>query len=418
MLDRKIAPGFTVPSKIRLLNPEIFGLSNGTMVYVLNGGQQPVARIELIFTAGRWHETLPGRSYFTAKMLSEGSLNYTGKQIANIFDRYGAYFEAHPGFDYVNLTLHSLSEKLHRVVPVLIDIITNPSFNEDELQKLKDIYVQNLAVNLEKNSYVASKLVRENLFGKSHPYGSDLEINDVFDVSIAELRNFHVQNFSAPQVFITGSISENQLNLITKSLEELKFSSSTLINPHEINSSFSNALVDKTNSIQSSIKLAAFCANRNDEAFYNLQLFNQIFGGYFGSRLMKNIREDKGLTYGISAGISTLKNKAFYTISAEVNKENKEIVIQEIYNELHKLSQELVHVSEFNSAINNYIGSMQSDLSTLFAHMDKIKVIHLNNLPENHYENLINHFSNASPETIIQIADSLSKTEFLKIVVG
>jgi zinc protease len=418
MFDRKLAPEFTVPSQVKLLSPEKFTLDNGINVILINGGLQPVSRIEFVFPAGRWYEVLPGRSYFTAKMLSEGSLQFSSKQIASIFDRYGAHFEAHPGFDFVNLTLHCLSEKLPYILPVLFDVICNPTFREDELEKLKEIYTQTLAVNLEKNNYVASALVREKLFGRGHPYGRDLEIDEVSSISSSELREFFSQNYIGPQVFITGSIHKATLDLVYKSLSELDDTFAPRNIKNEIESSRENTTLEKSNSIQSSIKLATFCANRNDKDYFNLLLFNQILGGYFGSRLMKNIREDKGLTYGIHSGISALRQKAFFIISAEVNKDNKELVIQEIYLELDKLSKELVPLSEFNSSVNNFIGGLQSDLSTIFAHMDKVKSLHLNDLAENHYEVLVNHFYNSSPETLSQFAKSFVQSSFTEVIVG
>ncbi len=419
MLDRTLAPNFTIPRKLDLLKPLEITLGTGVPVFIFNGGNQPVIRIELVYKSGRWYETLPGRAYFSAKMLSEGSQNFTSAQIASIFESHGAHFEVQPGFDYTTLTLHTLTSKLTDVLPVLLDLVINPVYSPSELEKLKDIYVQNLEINLEKNSYFSTKLMREALYGLGHPYGRDIEIDEVLTVTSDELREFHFENYTDPKVFISGAFSQNQLEFLLNKLKILPFKQKKNDRQFHTNKSKQKLTLDKPESTQSSLKLATLCVNRNDPDYFNLLLFNHVLGGYFGSRLMKNIREEKGLTYGIHSSVNAFKNGSHFAIGAEVNKENNRIVIEEIHKELSTLTVKTIPKEEYGAAVNNFIGSIQSDLSTIFAHADKSKNIKLFNLSEDYYDEMIAFFSRSSPDTIKSFAKRFIKdVQFNEIIVG
>src|SRR5438132_6169031 len=175
MLNRTKAPAFSQNFSFELPQPEIISLGNGSRLIWLNGIQQDVFKIELVFESGKWNEPLKGISHFTALVLDKGTSTHTSSEISSILDYHGAQLEINPGQDYTSVSLYGLNKSLHEVFPIIQNIIIDPRFPEEELQLQKDIFSQNLRVNNKKTSFIASKLLRQNLFGKEHPYGSSVE---------------------------------------------------------------------------------------------------------------------------------------------------------------------------------------------------------------------------------------------------
>jgi zinc protease len=146
---------------------------------------------------------------------------------------------------------------------------------------------------------------------------------------------------------------------------------------------------------------------------------NHILGGYFGPRLMKNIREEKGLTYGIHSSVHALQHDSFTVIGADVDKENKELTFREIKSELKKLRTEKITTEELDNTRYHFIGSLQTEITTPFAHADKIKNIILNNLPDQYYQRMISRISTISSEELQTTAEKyFHEDSFMEVAAG
>ncbi|MBX2957535.1 MAG: insulinase family protein [Cyclobacteriaceae bacterium] len=419
MLDRKSPPAFNQDKTFHLLTPENERLTSGNQLLFIHGGDQEVVKIELIFRAGRWFESKPGLSHFTAILLSKGTANLTSYQITSIFDYSGVHLEINPGLDFTSITLYGLTKKIHDVLDLLIDILATSTFPEIEIQQAKDIYTQGLKINLEKTSYLAARYFRKNLFGDNHPYGKDFEPEDVNNVNQTHLIDFRNKFYKSFVGFVSGKVSDkvkqdiaaklNQLIPVNIPSKEYTKSPAVLHTNH----------IDKQGSIQSSLRIGKQIVGRSHADYPGLLLLNHILGGFFGSRLMKNIREEKGLTYGIHSSIHALKNESYFVIGADVNKENRIISIEEIKKELERFRIEMIERDELDVARNHFIGSLQSDMSTPFAHADKIKTITLFNLKADYYQHLINAMMEISTENLQSLAQKyLTESELFTTSVG
>src|SRR5688572_25101557 len=173
------------------------------------GGEQEVIKIELIFKAAKWQEPQAGISYFTAHLLQKGTATKNSFQISSELDQYGVHLEVSPGFDFTSITLFGLTKNMDRFFDLLLELITQPSFPESELQQTKDIYIQGLKINLEKTSYLASRQLRKTLFGSHHPYGRDAEVQDIEKIERNQLLNFHQKNFKDFGILVSGKITES-----------------------------------------------------------------------------------------------------------------------------------------------------------------------------------------------------------------
>lgn len=419
MLDRTIAPPFTRSTFFELLSPKEITLSSGLKIYTISGGNQPVIKVELLLKAGRWTEQAFGAAYFSANLISKGTGKKSSFEIAQIFDQYGAHLEISPGLDMVSIVLYTLNKNLQQTLSLLYELLEDAVFPEKELAQTKSIYLQNLKVNSEKTSFLASKLIRANLFGKDHPYGKELEESDV-DALTREMLRDHVRaRFSDMIIIASGQVTDREEKLISDVFAPFQFlATSNTTHPVAIKKPY-RQLQEKEGSLQSSLRAAKTIVSRTHPDYPAILFLTHVLGGYFGSRLMKNIREEKGLTYGIYASYNTLKHQQYLVIGADVNKENLELTFDEIKKELTRLRVEAVPGDELETARNHFIGSLQSEMTTPFAHADKLKSTILYDLPEGFYQNLITRIDQLTTGDLIETAEKYFDADsFLEVAVG
>jgi zinc protease len=420
MLDRKSAPQFVEIVTSNLPSPEITTLNNGVPLIQFDKVNQEVLRIELIFKAGKWCEPKVGVSYFTSHLLDKGTKSKSSFQIAEIFDQFGSSVEISAGSDFVSVSLFTLTKNVNKVLPLFCEIAHYPSFPDSEFTLLKDIFRQNLKINNEKSSYLASKAIRQNIFGSNHPYGSSVTEGDLDLLTRQDLVDFFQTKFNLHEVYITGKVDSSIKKILIKNLSEFPIT----IQP-QVQSVISESPevkiqhIQKPESIQSSIRLGKKTINRSNPDYPSLVLLNHILGGYFGSRLMKNIREEKGLTYGINSSIHALKNDAFLLIGTDVNKENRSLAVSEIKSEIKRLQEEDIDLAEVETAKHHLLGSLQLETANPFSVLEKIKTIRLHDLNSDFYSILFKGIQVSNPDKLTRIAQAhLNENRFFELSVG
>jgi zinc protease len=419
MLDRKVAPASVQSTSFELLTPVQEQLSNGIDLFFISGGAQEVLRIELLFKAGRWFEKPWGASHFTSHLLSKGTNHKSSFQIAQVFDRYGAHFEVTAGMDGVSLSLYTLTKHLSPVLNLLAEIVQQPVFPVKELEQAKTIFLQNLKVNHEKTSFLASKFFRKNIFGENHPYGKEIEEDDIQTLQQADLVNYFNSHFKDLSIFVSGKIEASQKKSITDLFSDwhTRPVPANLVSPVE-NKPF-HQYIEKDGSVQSSIRMGRKSLLRTDSDYVHAVFASHILGGYFGSRLMKNIREEKGLTYGIHASLHPMKHDSYVMIGADVNKENVTITLDEIRKELKRLRTETISQQELGTSRSHFIGSLQTEITTPFAHADKLKNLYVFGLPADFYQQMISIINRITPDQLMETCEKhFHEESFNDLTVG
>lgn len=416
--DRTVAPPFQLSDNYSLTQPEKFILSGGQPLYAYRDLKQNVVKLELVFRAGKWFESQSGLSYFTGHLLTKGTLKRNSYQLATVLDGLGAHLEVAPGFDEVALSLFVLKKNFFAALELLMEIIQSPAFNEDELRQQKEIFIQNLQVNNEKTNVVASKEIRKSIFGTTHPYGNSTEENDVERITGDAIRAFYHASFQLQSCYFLGALNDSEMKQFLDTFHHSSTPFTTSIH-HSLQPGVSKSLT-KSGSVQASIRLGKRCIRKaNQSDYFDAVMFNHILGGYFGSRLMKNIREEKGLTYGIYSGMNHFNVDSFWVISAEVSQQHTQEAIDEIRNEIHLLQEEPVPMDELTVARNYFIGSWQSDNATLFAVAEKVKSIHSFGLPPDYYTHLLGHMQRITPGQIQRVArEQFAIDDLIEVRVG
>ncbi|MFC7666000.1 M16 family metallopeptidase [Hymenobacter humi] len=209
MLDRTVAPPVQPLARVTLPAADVLTLPSGARLHVLANDAQPVVRLQAVFRAGKTAEPRPGLASVTARMLLEGTTTRTARQIADEVAFYGASLECDAGFDRSTLTLYCLTRHLPALLPLVTDVLTNPAFPEAELQQLKTRTIQNVSVERQKTSYLASERFNELQFGSETPYGRPFDSATYQALTVAEAQAFHqtAYAFGNAEVFLCGDVA-------------------------------------------------------------------------------------------------------------------------------------------------------------------------------------------------------------------
>lgn len=420
MLDRITPPPASKIDTIDLQQAVTYTLDNGAKLHVIEAMDHPIIRMEVIFQAGNWYESTVGTSYFGTKLLTEGTTRRSSNDISNIIDQYGASLKPDTGLDQVELQLTTLSEYFNNLCPLLRELTFDSNFPEEELDTAKNIRIQEIRTDSQKTSVVASKAIRKLLFGPGHPYGRSLTESDISGLEVAQVANFHQQVMTNNyEVVMTGRIEDSHRKIINQLFGQKPLDIKSNSTFYPIDGGLERQVIRKEGALQSSIRFGMIWPKKNHPDYIGLKVLSEILGGYFGSRLMMNIREDKGYTYGIFSHVFALRHESFFLIGTDVVKEFTHQTIEEIYKELHRLRTELVPTEELETVRNYMVGSFLSDISTPFSLAEKFKSVHGYGLGYEYYDNYLETINTITPGRLMELANTyLQQDQLTEVICG
>ncbi len=422
MIDRTLSPTIQPISDFILSKPQKHRLDNGVNLYTINAGEQSILQLQFLFNAGKSYEPRKGVSAFTAKMLLEGTTSMTTSKISNAFDSIGAFKEISAGFEYTTFELYFLDRFLGNICDILTSLFTEANFPQKELESVKSISRQQLAVNQQKNSYVSGITFRKEFFGEDSPYGYQLTEDIISSIDRQQLVDFyHNQYQGAPfEIILAGKIERIHLETLNNTLGQLLIKKEIKnINKYTAENYQPNQLyLEKEEALQTSIKIGKPLPALQHPDRVAIEVLNEILGGYFGSRLMKNIREEKGLTYGIYSTIVNLLPGSYIVIGAEVQKEKRALALQEIYKEIEKLQTDLVSQEELALVTYYMSSSYMRSINTPIAISEYFKTIHFHHLPEGFFDTYVSKIQKVTAQEIQKAAQEYLKLPMLEVTVG
>jgi len=424
ILDRKSMPQLALESKIDIIHAQNYSLPNGIPIYYVNAGTQDVIKIEVIFRAGSREQDVPLVAGTTNAMLEEGTSKHTSEEIASLLDYYGSFLETSVQQDYASVSIFTLGKHLDKALPILEEIIKEPSFPQSELELYLHNNKQRFLVDEQKVRVVASKNFPALLFGDMHPYGHRTKLEEFDGVKKEYLESFHKKYYIAGNcaLIAAGRVNNSLLNKIGDYFgkdELIHNSQFTTRNYEPRRASEKINFIPKKDAMQSAIRMGKVLFLKNHPDAIPFQILNTILGGYFGSRLMSNIREDKGYTYGISSSVVFLQHAGYFNIGSEVGSNVCNAALTEIYKEINKLCIEPVPAQELQLVKNYLRGNFMRSMDGPFALADRFKHIWLHNMDYSYYENYVNALSTITSKELMEIANKyLLKDSIYELVVG
>lgn len=420
MIDRTTAPAFNILKKVHIPDVQSASLSNGRSVFHLSDNTTQVFKIDIAVKAGSWYSSNYAVVPLTLKMLNEGTSSKTAKELADTIDKYGSFIELAPGFDHCTISLYGLTKYFSENLDILSELMLSPAFSQQSFDDLKRREVQKLDLNLEKGSYLASVSLRQNTFGSQHPYGRRILPNDVDSFELSDVKNFYHNHFNDFDILVSGNLPVNFLQRLDTNFGSTPTKQSS--KPHALFPSHSpekKISVRNAKFIQSSIRIGKELFNRSHKDYRQFMVLNEILGGYFGSRLMKNIREEKGFTYGIYSQLYSLNNAGYFSIGTDVNSENELETVEEIYKEIEALRIELVTTNELETVKNYMTGTFAGSINSPFSIIDKFRAVYYQDLDLSFFQSYIETINSTNSSDLSSLAhDYLQPDSFSIITIG
>lgn len=424
MLNRNLQPDICEPEQIVVQQPEFCALPNGIPLYILDVCDCDVTRIDILMKGGRWHQKQPLQALFTNRMLREGTRRYTAAQIAEKLDYYGAWLDFASASEHTYVTLYSLNKYLPNTLDLLESIIKEPVFPVDELKVIINNNIQQFLVNSSKVEFLAHRGLVQAVYGSTHPVGYVVKENDYRKITSETLRQFY-DNFyhsGGCSIYLSGRITSDCIRRV-----EYVFGTETFgshwhkvekIHYLPVPATERRVFIEFPDAFQSAVRIGGLSLDRRHPDYLKMRVVITLLGGYFGSRLMSNIREEKGYTYGIAASLMTYPDHGMLAISAETANEYVESLIGEVYHEIDRLQNELVPVGELKMLKNYMLGDMCRSYESAFSLADAWISLQVSGLSSSYFAEALNAVKNITPDEIRELAQKYICKESLKEIIS
>ena len=394
----------------------------GFRIHALHKPDMPVVAIDIVVRGG-YAESSWGTAWMRSLTQNEATKSYPGGKIAEILDFNGANYKSSVESHFTRFSLLALDGKIDAVLPAFAEIVGCPTFPDHEFAVRREAIASQLEVYQENVSYLASIESDRQIMGIDHPlarFDTPAQIRDITPADVAAIQQRFTCRDSV-DIFVWGNITPT---LQSKIAETLSLTIPEGIAPDLIIEPFSPAppadrrLIRKDNASQCAVFITIPSIPRNHPDYLPLHMAVYALGGYFGSRLMLNIREDKGLTYGISASLNGNIDGAFTLISAETDNRHCSRLIDEVAAELSRLATDPPHGDELTrmrrSALADQIAAADSPASIVSHHITELMM----RLPENYFADKLNTINTITPEQIALAASRYLNPELTRVAVA
>lgn len=424
MLNRLETPAFKTIDKIDIIKAKKEKLNNGIEFFSIDAGSQEITKIEFVFKAGMYYQSAALIASTANTLIESGTKSYTANQISDGIDFFGSFLELEVGQDFAIVTLYSLNKYLDESLKFIEEVIKSPIFPADEFKIHLANKKQKHLINSQKVDILARRKFTELLFGKEHPYGVQVKENDFERITLEDIKTFFNDHYHSGNcaIIASGHLPGDIINTLNTFFGNNNWGNTTKINTKTVaieTTKQQKHFIERPDAIQSAVKVGRLLFNKTDPDYFKFQVLNTILGGYFGSRLMANIREDKGYTYGIGSGLASFVNGGYFAISTEVGADVTKQTLEEIYKELALLRKDLVKDNELETVRNYILGHFLRSVDGPFSLADKFKGIWEFGLDYSYFDNYFKAVKTVTPKELRDLANKYLKEEdLIECVVG
>lgn len=418
MIDRTLRPDVQQISSIALVEPSVLSLQNAIPLNWIANGANEAFKLDLHFEAG----TLNGdklTAIAANELLLSGTKDKTSSEIHEALDLLGGFVNAEVSQEDAVISLYGLIEHFQPLVKLFISTLQNADFPIQELERYIQSKSQAFLIAQEKVAVLARKQFLAALF-PDLPHGKQTQLEDIKGINREEVKQFYSNHYKNQLHFVAlvGAVKEADIHFLNEQLAGFSLSKATK-KSHSFQHHKKEITIEKEGSVQTAIRVGRLLFNRLHEDYMDFTLLNTLLGGFFGSRLMKEIRENKGYTYGISSGIAQSTEMGYFFISTEVKKEVKEDALNAIKIELEKLQHELVPTTELELVKSYTLGQLLKGSDGPFAMMERYLVLKHYGLDLSYYDKLAARVQSITPERLQELAKKyLNWEDMIRVSVG
>lgn len=421
-LNRSIAPNVKDFGLLNIPNCRQLTLDNGVKLNIIDHGEFDVNRLTISWMGGAYDVDSFASLMLTCDLMREGSKFHTGAEIAEILDFNGAWLRSNHHSHHTALILHSLNSKFNEVLPIIVESIESPTFPQQEFEINKEKIARRKEINLTKVAYLSNQSNHRLIYGNNHPCAKDETPNDVRNITLDDIRSTHNNIFVADgcELFLAGRITpsiEDSLNKWFGNLPTEKPHIPQRIipispTPQKID------IINIENALQCAISMSIPAIPRSHPDYIDLRYVIMALGGYFGSRLMTNIREDKGYTYGISAALLGNWEGGVATISTQCDNSYASAVIEEVKKEIDLLKANNFSDEELTRLKRYAMTQIAGVLDSPFSIMDYYENIRHVLTPPDYFLSMQQCLNNLTSERIAELAKKYLNTDDLRISIA
>lgn len=423
-LDRTKQPEIKPLKRLELPLPKRLQLSNGSRFALLDETvQEDVFRLDILINGGQWRQTMPLQSSFTNRMLGEGTRSMSSEEISEQLDRYGAWLEYGTGVSTNSIYLFSLNKYAKETLTVLEKIIKEPSFPSEEFQVMVDNAKQRYLVNSKKVDSIARVAFNKMVLGTAHPCARYACAEDYDRIQTSSLMDFYTRYYHSQNasVYLSGNPDGRVHDLVLKMFGEQKWGIDSSVVPivpiAPVSSVEKRQFIEVQDSLQSAVRMGCLTIRQNHPDYVKLSVMLTLLGGYFGSRLMSNIREDKGYTYGIGCGLMPYPYESVLVIASQCDAKYVEPLIHEVYHEIDRLRSEQVPQEELDM-VKSYLLGEQTRRYEGLSLADAFTFAEVSGFPDDFMQQKVEQICQVSVADIQEMANKYLCPDSIKEVIA
>lgn len=403
--------------------PERYIFPNGVVLNIIaSTGHEEVLRVDFVFSVGQWQQVQKLQALFTCRMLREGCRRYDAASFAERLDYYGAWLELSVGMNRSFVTLYTLKKFFAHTLELVYSMLSEPTYGEEQFFTIRANNKAQLLVNMQKGDVCAQRALRKSIYGDTHPCGMSADPEDYDALQTSHLRDFFTRHYGSRNcsIYLSGSVDNDVIKRVEKLFGLAPWGSSTpvgdvqyCLHPDECK----RLNITRSDALQSSIRMGALLMDVNDPDYLSMRVLTTVLGGYFGSRLMKNVREEKGYTYHISSDLITNTSQVLFLVGCEALADKSEEVIAEVYNEMCRLQHEPISDAELRMVRNYMTGEICRNYEGAFSLTDAYIFMEHLGLPKTHIEQTVEAIQTTDAVRLQQLAQRYLRPEELYTVV-
>lgn len=426
MLDRTTPPRIQ-PATFFFRKPTERVMHNGISLSIIEAPGLGAVRIDFVFSAGQWHQVHKLQALFACRMLREGCRGYTAEKFAERLDYYGAWLELSVAMNRTFVTVYTLNKHFAPIIELVQCMITEPTYSEEQFSTVCTNNKAQFMINMQKGDVLAMRALRHSIYGDTHPCGMNVTAEDYDALQVSDIIDYYHCHYGSRtcRIYLSGDVDETMPTYIESLFGNKEWGNGSRDKnrkkedefPHPNNSDAKTQYLRLEGAVQDSIRMGCLLMDVNDPDYLSMRVLTTILGGYFGSRLMKNVREEKGYTYHIGSDLITNTPQVMLMIHCEAQAGKADEVISEIHREMLRLHTEPISDKELLMVHNYMIGEICRNYESAFSLSDAYIFMEHLGLPPTHLEQTINAIHTTDAPHLQQLAQRYLRPEMLHTVV-
>lgn len=403
------------------LQPQVHRLSNGRMLYAFPSESTELIKIDLLWEAGTAYQHHKLSAVAANNLFSTASSSLDAEQLAEFIDYRGILVDSNVDTLRASSTFYTLYRHADDLLPVIADLVQCPAFPEREFEVYRNKRRQEILASQQKSTDVARRLFYETLFGSNHPLGRYADPEDANQLRLEAVKEFYIQHhdISDMDIVVAGKVDERLIDAINRHLGNGR---SLSVQRHEVmqmpereeGRHVERAL---SGAAQATIRIGRVLPLPWDSMDYaRFMVLSTLLGGYFGSRLMSNLREDKGYTYGIYSRTQIFRGLIVFFITADVAAGSVDDAEKEILHELQRLIDEPVSEEELNLVKVVLAGDFLRSVDGIFERSARFCDMMGTDVDERLTDNLRQALADATPADLHRLAATYLAPDTMTVV--